>query len=257
MINTRARSFKLIAFTLPLIVVAALPFVLPDVMEPGHVISTDASEWHHTTLTDGTALHVDARSRVRIEYTGEARIVAVDRGSAVFEVAKDPGRRPFIARTHLIEAAAVGTRFGVSIDRGVTITVSEGIVKVSARGQYGAGPAISLKAGEQLRVPEGRGAEPIHSKVNAERELEWATGWLVFEEATIAEVIHELNHRNAVQIEIEQPEIAARPMRGFQRFRVDSSLALARYIAETHDLALIEDPSGSVVRLRSKADLAP
>ena len=253
MISKRALTFRLAAVGVSLVMAVTLFFVLQGSMEPGHVITTSASQWHHTTLADGTAVHVDARSKVKIEYTNEARIVYVDRGSAVFEVAKDP-KRPFIARTYLIDATAVGTRFGVSIDPGVTTTVSEGIVKVTVHGKDGAGPAIMLKAGEELRVADGERGEHAHVKVNAERKLEWATGWLVFEGATIGEIVNELNRRNEVQIEIEQPDIAARPMRGLQRFRVDASAAFARYIAESNDLALIEDRSGSVLRLRAKED---
>lgn len=251
MINARSLSFKLATVSVLLIVVVALTFVLRNYYQPGEVITTAASQWHHTTLADGTAVHVDARSTVKIDYTDDARIVYVDQGSAVFEVAKDP-KRPFIARTHLIDATAVGTRFGVSVNPGVTTTVSEGVVKVTARGQPWTGTGIMLKAGEELRVPEGRQSEPTQVKVNAERKLEWANGWLIFEGETIGEVVNELNRRNAVQIEIEQPEVAARPMRGFYRFRVDSSARYAQYIADTNDLVLIEDRSGSVLRLRSK-----
>lgn len=253
MINKRALSLKLAAAAVSVMVAVTLFLALRDSVTGGHVISTGASQWHHTTLTDGTALHLDAHSRVRIEYTDEARMVNVDQGSAVFEVAKD-SRRPFIARTALIDAAAVGTRFGVSIGPGVTTTVSEGIVKVTTRGQQGAGTGILLKAGEELRIPDNSGQEPTHMKVNAERRIEWATGWLVFEGTTIGEIVNELNRRNIVQIEIEHPEVAAHPMRGLHRFRVDSSAAFARYIAETNDLTLIEDRSGSVLRLRTKAD---
>lgn len=247
----RAFSFRLALCVLSLLLAVVLWFVLRDSVGDEHVIATSAGQWHHTTLIDGTALHIDARSRVKIEYTEHARIVHVDQGSAVFDVAKDP-RRPFIARTPLIDATAVGTRFGVSIDPGVTITVSEGIVKVTARGQPGTGTGIALKAGEELRVPEGSAVEPTPAKVNAERKLEWATGWLVFEHQTIGEIVGELNRRNTVQIEIDSPDIAARPLRGFLRFRVDSSASFARYIAEANGLDLIEDGSGSVLHLSAK-----
>lgn len=252
MINKRAFSYTLTAIRVSLIVAATLSFVAQDsIPQPEHVITTLASQWHHTKLADGTAVHVDARSTVKVEYTDDTRIVSVDRGSAVFEVAKDP-RRPFIARTQLIDATAVGTRFGVSIDPGVTITVSEGAVKVTARGQRGTGTGIVLNAGEQLRVPDGGSTAPTQVKVNAERKLDWANGWLTFEGETVGEVMNEFNRRNVVQIDLDQPELAARPMHGFFRFRVDSSAAFARYLAETNDLALIEDRSGSVLRLRPK-----
>ena len=256
MINTLRLSLKFEALAVSLIVAVALPFALRHYMQLGQVvITTRASQWHHTTLADGTAVHVDARSQVKVEYSDEARIVTVDQGSAVFEVAHDP-KRPFIARTHLLDATAVGTRFGVSIDRGVTTTVSEGIVAVTARGQYGTGAGIILKAGEELRVPESGQGGPTHAKVNAERRLEWATGWLAFEGETVGDIVNELNRRNAIQIEIEQPDVSARPMHGYQRFRVDSSAAIAQYIAETNDLVMIEDRSGSVLRLRPTRDRA-
>ena len=246
-----AFSFKLTAGAVSLILAAALYLVLQNYIGSKHVITTGASQQHHTTLADGTVVHVDARSKVKVEYSDEARIVYVDKGGAVFDVAKD-SKRPFIARTYLVDATAVGTRFGISIDPGVTTTVSEGIVKVTARGQQGMGTGIMLKAGEELRVPDGPGGEPTQTRVNAERKLEWTTGWLVFDGATIGEIINELNRRNAVQIAIEQPEVAARPMHGFQRFRVDSSAAFARYVAETNGLTLVEERSGSVLRLRPK-----
>jgi ferric-dicitrate binding protein FerR (iron transport regulator) len=196
-------------------------------------------------------VHVAARSTVKVEYTDNARIVSVNRGSAVFEVVKD-AKRPFIVRTPLIDATAVGTRFGVSIGPGVTVTVSEGVVKVTARRQRDTGTGIVLKAGEELRVPEGGSGAPIQVTVDAERKLDWANGWLAFEGETLGEIIDAFNRRNVVQIELEPPELAARPMHGFYRFRVDSSGAFARYLAATNDLALIEDRSGSVLRLRQK-----
>lgn len=254
MINNRAFSYTLTAVRVSLILAGTLSFVAQDSIQRGHVITTLASQWHHTKLSDGTAVHVDARSTVKVEYTEAARIVSVDRGSAVFEVAKDP-RRPFIARTQLVDATALGTRFGVSIDPGVTVTVSEGVVKVTARGQPRTAAGIVLKAGEQLRVPDAGSGAPTQTKVNAERRLDWANGWLAFEGETVGEIINEFNRRNLAQIEIEQPGLEARPMRGLYRFRVDSSAAFARYLADTNDLALIEDRSGSVLRLRPKRQL--
>ncbi len=253
MMNMRGVSFKVAVLTGSLGIATALAFVLHTSDTPEQIVTTGASQWHHVTLKDGTGMHVDARSRIEVEYTDDARIVYVQAGSAVFDVAKD-SLRPFIVRTHLVDATAVGTRFGVSIDPGVTTTVAEGIVKVTIRGQRTAGAAIMLHAGDELRVPDGGVAMPTQSKVNAERKLEWATGWLVFEGQTIGEIVNQLNRRNAVQIEIDQPEIAGRRMPGFQRFRVDSPAALARYIAATCDLTLTEEQSGAVLRLHAAKD---
>jgi transmembrane sensor len=250
--NKRALSFTLAALSLS-IFAGILSFVPRGDLQPAQVITTGASQWRHTTLTDGTTVHVDARSQVKVDYTDEVRMVYVEQGSAAFDVAKD-AKRPFVARTRLVDATAVGTRFGVSIDPGVTTTVAEGVVKVTTRGQRDSSPGVLLRAGEEFRVIAGRQSEPSHLKVDAERKLEWATGWLAFDGETIGEVVDAFNRRNAVQIDIEQPDLAARPMRGYLRFRVDASAALARYIAETNDLIVIEDRSGSVLGLRPKGD---
>jgi transmembrane sensor len=126
-LSRRTLALKLVALAASLFFGVALAFVAQDYMQSEQVVTTGASQWHYMILSDGTAVHVDARSRVEVAYTDKERIVHVYEGSAVFDVAKDPNR-PFIARTRLIDAMAVGTRFGVALDPGVTTTVSEGVV---------------------------------------------------------------------------------------------------------------------------------
>ena len=75
--NKRTISFRLSALAASLFVGVALAFVAHDYIEPEQVVTTGASQWHHMTLPDGTAVHVDARSRVEVEYTENDRIVHV------------------------------------------------------------------------------------------------------------------------------------------------------------------------------------
>jgi transmembrane sensor len=212
--------------------------------------TTGPGQWRSMTLADGTVLHIGPRTTLKVDFDDARRIARLSQGEAVFEVAKDP-MRPFTVSTHLIDVTAIGTRFGVSIESGVTTTVSKGTVKITAHGNDDDGKAaVMLNAGEQLSV-SGRGLdERTYAKVDAERKLEWANGWLEFEGETIGQAAKEFNRRNVVQIEIEQPEISARRLQGFYRFPVDSSATFARHIANENGLALIEDPSGQVIRLR-------
>ena len=152
--------------------------------------------------------------------------------------------------THLIDATAVGTRFGVSIEPGVTTTVSEGSVKVTAHGQGDQGNFVILKENEELRVPDSGLTESVFTQVDADEKLEWANGWLVFRGGTIGQAVNEFNRRNSVQIEIEQPEIARLALVGYYRFPVDASAPFARYVADRYGLVLSEDRSEKVVRLR-------
>jgi ferric-dicitrate binding protein FerR (iron transport regulator) len=246
-VNKRTLTFKLAAFAASLFFGVALAFVAQDYMQSEQVVTTGASQWHHMTLPDGTAVHVDARSRVEVAYTDEERIVHVYEGSAVFDVAKDH-KRPFIARTHLVDAMAVGTRFGVSIDPGVTTTVSEGVVKVTGRGKSD-GKAVTLRAGEELRVSDSTLTSPHFAHVDAERKLQWAKdGLLILGGMTVAEGVEELNRRNRTQIIVESPVLGAKVVE-FASVKVDSPETYAKVIAKDSGVTMILDKENGVIRL--------
>lgn len=251
--HKRTLSFKWVAFAASLFVVFALAFVAHDYMmsdqvcaKSEQVCATGASQWHHMTLTDGTVVHVDARSRVEVEYTDEVRIVHVYEGGAVFEVAKN-SKRPFIARTHLVDVTAVGTRFGVSIDSGVTATVSEGVVNVTGRGRVD-GKTVMLRAGEELRVSDSSLSSPHLAHVDAESKLQWATGYLFLRRMTVAEGVEELNRRNRVQIVVESPILGGKVL-SFVMVRVDAPETYARFVAAQPGVRMIVDKENSVIRL--------
>jgi ferric-dicitrate binding protein FerR (iron transport regulator) len=212
-------------------------------------ITTQASQWQHMTLEDGTVVHVGARTKLRVDFSDELRIVHVYRGEAVFEVAKDADR-PFIARTSLIDATAIGTRFGVMIDPGVTTTVSEGIVRVTARGKPD-GNSVELRAGDELRVSDSGLLAPSLelAKVDAEKRLDWVNGWWSFDGQTVGEIAHEFNRRNVVQVKIDDPAIAAR-RQDFQRLRIGLPEEFAKLVAAQPDVILIQERSGKVLHLQ-------
>lgn len=245
-VNKRKLAFKLVAFAASLFVGVALAFVAQDYMQSEQVVTTGASQWHHMTLPDGTAVHVDARSKVEVAYTDEERIVHVYEGSAVFDVAKDAAR-PFIARTHLVDAMAVGTRFGVAIDPGVTTTVSEGVVKVTGRGKTD-GKSVVLKAGEELRISDSTLTTPHFAHVDAERKLQWTNGLLELGGLTVSEGVEQLNRRNRTQILVESSSLGARVVK-FASVKVDSPETYAKAIAQESGVTMILDKENGVIRL--------
>lgn len=244
--NKRAFTLKLVGFAASLFIGVALAFVAQDYMKSEQVVATGASQWHHMTLPDGTAVHVDARSRVEVEYTDKQRIVHVYEGGAVFDVVKDQ-KRPFIARTHLVDVTAVGTRFGVSIDPGVTTTVSEGTVRVTSRGRRD-GKAVLVNAGEELRVSDSALTSPHFAHVDAERKLLWTNGLLMLGGLTVAQGAEELNRRNRVQIVVESPNLATKVVE-FASVKVDSPETYARAVAQEPGVHMIVDKEKGVIRL--------
>jgi transmembrane sensor len=220
----------------------------------GPVTTAAASQLQKITLGDGSIVHIDARTRLNVEFTPERRLVHLYAGQAVFKVAKDPAR-PFTVRTDVVDVTAVGTRFGVAIDPGVTTTVTEGAVSVTRPGKLADASAVKLHAGEQLRVLDsgiGRtlhifsGASPDLSnvqvvKVDAERKLAWVYGWLKFDGETIAEAASEFNRRNIQQIKIEDRTIAEQRLNGYYRFRADNPESFARVLDSREGIVVTKD----------------
>jgi transmembrane sensor len=92
--------------------------------------STGIGERRSITLADGSTIDLNARSKLRIEFSNAERRVELLDGQALFQVAKDK-QRPFIVHSRDATVRAVGTQFDVyRKDSGTTITVLEGRVAV-------------------------------------------------------------------------------------------------------------------------------
>src|ERR1700690_3318238 len=92
--------------------------------------STDIGERRSITLADGSTVDLNARSKLRVEFSKHERRVELLDGQALFQVAKDKNR-PFIVASGEATVRAVGTQFDVyRKDSGTTVTVLEGRVAV-------------------------------------------------------------------------------------------------------------------------------
>lgn len=250
--NKTASSWRVAAIAAGVTIALLLAFVLLQFRPvDANIVKTGPSQWQHMTLADGSAIHIDARTELKVDFSDHQRVIHLYAGQAAFEVTKDV-KRPFIVRTGVVDAIAVGTRFSVAIDPGVTTTVSEGIVKVTPPGKQDDEFAVMVTAGEELHVSDSgltKQAFANVAKVNAERKLAWADGWFIFEGETIAEAAAAFNRRNAVQIRIDNPAIAERRLDYF-RFQVGSPETFARVLAKRPDIAVEMDPSSNVLRLQ-------
>lgn len=218
-----------------------------EYIERGRVITTGASEGRNLTLEDGSEVHVEARSSIKVDYTANARIVHVNKGEAVFAVTKDQ-KRPFVARTQWVDVTAVGTRFAVSIDAGVVITVSEGAVWVTSR-EHADGPGVVLKAGEGMQVLQGDLTRSRRAQEEAERTFQRArTARLNLGGMTVAEGVKELNRRNRMQIVVESPALAARVIES-ANVPADEPKTYATAVAAASGVKMEVDEKNGVIRL--------
>lgn len=127
----------------------------------GQIIQTDRAERREVALADGSVVQVDPETRLRIKYVDRARYVFLDRGRALFHVAKNKDR-PFLVQAQDTTVRAVGTAFAVEQQsNALLVTVAEGKVEIIP-------PA--LQPGESLDVSRSTsGAVPRSGSTSTER----------------------------------------------------------------------------------------
>ena len=211
------------AATVSLIVGAVIG--LPRIL--GQVIETDRGERREVVLSDGSLLQIDPQTRLRIRYSADIRRVSLERGRALFHVAKNPNR-PFLVQANDTTVQAVGTAFGVERrTQAVTVTVVEGKVAVFPTSDV-AMPAIA-RAGDTSNA--GHGAAEVG--VGTEPESETSPG--IPREGGDRMLFLTANHQVTIQGGRAAGGRAAQPVQ-----EVDSGRALAwaegRLIFENEEL---------------------
>lgn len=173
------------------------------------------------TLDDGTVVELNRGAELEVAFSPGERRVRLTRGEAHFTVTKNPAR-PFIVAVGGIDVRAVGTAFNIRFGpAAVEVLVTDGRVQVD---EARTGPESPRPAAREPVVPElaagQRAVVSLASQAEApriatltageiERVLAWQHRLLDFTSAPLAEVVAEFNRRNAVQLVVADPELAA------------------------------------------------
>jgi transmembrane sensor len=197
--------------------------------------STDVAEQRTVTLDDGSTIHLNPGSGLRVRFSSAARSVEMLRGQALFNVAKDAAR-PFIVEAGDTWVRAVGTQFDVNRRRRSTVvTVVEGTVAVSQSEDAAAAPmppveslktakidsepghveqdkGVLLKAGEQVTIKPHGVTSPKAVPAEIVKPTDWTQRRLTFDDSTLGEVIEEFNRYNERRLVIRSPELESFPI---------------------------------------------
>lgn len=212
----RFKQIGLLAASLAVIAVSAFWMLGRDVTH----IQTQRGEHREIKLVDGSLLEMAPDSEVHLHIDRKQRLVILDRGEALFHVAKDPDR-PFIVEADQTRVRAVGTAFSVARNAdAILVTVAEGKVTVSMTEQASqrttrnpAMRSIALGINQQVAVTPSGVATDVRT-VDSRMEMAWARGVLIFDGNTVAEVVRRFNLANRVQIRVLDQTLAARPVSG-------------------------------------------
>lgn len=208
-------------------------FALNRLAEP--LWKTEPGERREVTLSDGSVIDLAPSSEVSAVFRKDLRSIALKRGEALFQVAKDPSR-PFVVQIKDTRVRAVGTLFNVAQDaQGISVTVVEGRVTVSktATGAAGEPPdqAIPLSANEQMYISVKDRSSKVR-KVRGNLEVAWAAGQLIFENERVAEVVRRFNLYNKLQLRLADERLGERRVGGMFRSTDPESFAAFLQAAE-------------------------
>ncbi|MCX6120885.1 MAG: FecR domain-containing protein [Ignavibacteriales bacterium] len=171
--------------------------------------STQKGERSKLLLSDGTSIHLNSATKVRfpIVFAKEKREVFLD-GEGFFEVARNESS-PFTVQTANANIRVLGTIFNVtsySEDNKTQVVVSEGQVAFAGIQQQ---DVVLLNRNQMSRIIKG-GHPTTAEVIRTDKYLAWLKNQMVFENATLAEVIKQLSRKYDVVFEVHDPELLSR-----------------------------------------------
>ncbi len=221
-----AASVGVAVFGFSLIPIDSEVLIVADRSDP-HVYVTAVGERSTANLADGTVATLNTNTRIRVEYSDTARIVILDQGQALFEVAKNPDR-PFTVVAGDQRITAIGTIFDVRYQQDeVKVTLVEGVIEVVTEQVPGTnltGPAaatapVRLTAGQQLLTTAiASPSLPTVQAADAELETIWRQGRVFFEDVPLPEAVAEMNRYSVTQIIVaDDPALVSHKVNGMFR----------------------------------------
>ncbi len=232
----RARR-KLLAAASIAVALLSLPWLIDraTVLLSPATLRTEHGEQRVWRLPDGSVVHLNSGSEIHLRFSRTERVVDVERGQALFDVARDVNRA-FRVTAGAADVIALGTSFDVYRKPGeLTITVVEGKVLVKqprherldivadGGGESAVGAAdIAVTAGNQVRLSARRSAaSPV--SVDVARATAWTQQHIVFEQERLADVVQEFNRYGRMPMIVEGPALQDLRITGiFNAYDTDS-----------------------------------
>lgn len=199
----------------------------------GDTFTTPVGGLATVPMADGSNVTLNTDSQIRVALSVAERHVELGRGEAFFEVSKDP-RRPFVVWAGAKRVIAVGTKFSVRREGDdVEVVVTEGEVRVdggtAGQGPSGGGSAdVFLTPGSIARAGDAGVLVQRKTLPEAEEQLGWRQGVLMFRDQTLEAAIAEFNRYNMRKIVIQDPAIATLKIEG--NFRATNVEAFVRLL---------------------------
>lgn len=235
----------------------------PGPAEPQQQFGTSVGEQRSIGLSDGSIVHMNTQSNVRVAFSDTARDVYLLGGQATFKVKHDAAR-PFRVHVDSTVVQAIGTQFDVHrLKDRTNVAVIEGVVQIISGTEGKLDAATLSKLPENTKVPAGESVVIVadgkltpHAAISPQDASAWQQRRLIFRNHTLAEIATEFNRYNrAPQIRIEGEDLRAR------RFNIvldaDDPQSLLDYLSTDKQIAFNRSGDELVIRTQNFARARP
>lgn len=194
---------------------------------PTQVYRTGVGERQIAMLADGSRLSLDADTEVRVRLAGNRRELALARGRAKFDVARDP-LRPFTVKVADKMVVATGTSFSVELlNREARVLLYEGHVAVVDAARSGSKPlqadARNSAANAYTALEPGKAlvtrldqpsAAPQVTAIESAQSLSWEAGQLNFEDEPLVSALERINRYSVRKVRLSDPRLGRLTVNG-------------------------------------------
>ncbi|WP_367254046.1 FecR domain-containing protein [Pseudomonas sp. stari2] len=203
--------------------------------------ATALGERRHVALPDGSVIDLNSRSRLQVRFEKGRRLIELTEGEAMFSVEHDTSR-PFVVEAGSGRVTVTGTRFDVRRDVTQTrVAVEQGTVKVQGRNAPD-NEFINLTAGLGTHV-DAHGVVAQAYAVNPAELTAWRSGKLVFNNASLSEVVEEVSRYRERPLTVANPTVAN--LRLTSVFKSDNTDALLKALPNILPVAVRTHADGS------------
>ena len=193
-------------------------------------------------LPDGTEATLNAHSSLtwrKKMVAGQDREVWL-KGEAYLHVAKTPEHDRFIVHTDHFDVIVTGTHFDVSsVEGGDGVVLQEGSVTVRSSG----GEEVRMQPGDWVKYQNG---QLIRQPVNAENVIAWTGLKVVFDNATLEDVINMIEQHYGVKVKVADAALLHSPVNGMMAN--DNLDVLLKALALANNLTIQKDGDQFVIR---------
>jgi transmembrane sensor len=211
---------------------------------------TERGERVVLNLADGSIIQLNSASRLAVLLDEGERRIEIERGEALFDVAKDPDRK-FVVHTPHGKVEAIGTLFNVNLhQQELVVTIAEGKVLVSNEQALPSKQAAETAiAGQQIIV--GRDGVIRSAKLDdLQAVLAWTEGKIMFTGESLQAAIEQVNRYSKHRIAILDARLTELPIYGV--FNVGDSRGFLSALEKSYSIEAIEE-SGDLSYLAYRA----